>query len=206
MIEKSNAKDRIVAVSTEIFIEQGFSKISIDELSREIAISKKTFYKYFDNKEALVKEVVETIKSETAREVERIIGDDKEDCVLTIQNTMKYLSERIGRLGRFVGNDIKRNIPELWEEIDEFRKDVCHRNIEKLFKRGMKNGLIRKDIKPELAVELYFNAIINTLSAENIASRKYSTEEIFKTFGKMFEGILVKENKTTNRNNKGKAK
>ena len=57
-MEKENsiptAKVRIMDVSFAAFNRKGFQAVSMDEVAKELRISKKTIYKYFGSKEELL--------------------------------------------------------------------------------------------------------------------------------------------------------
>jgi len=194
MEKEYSTKERIVGIATEIFTKQGFSKTTMDELSAKIGISKKTLYKHFDSKERLVREVVEKLMAETSSDVEKIVTGDNDEFIATIRKLFEYLPIRLERFGRFISGELKMCMPELWDEVDKFRREVGHKNIERVIKKGIRAGLIRKDINTELAVELYFNALVNTLTPENLIQRRFTITALFDTFGKVFfEGMLTDE-------------
>lgn len=66
--EKENVKDglkeAIVNTARQMFEQYGLRSVSIDNVCKELGISKKTFYNYFEQKELLVNEVILAIKHE----------------------------------------------------------------------------------------------------------------------------------------------
>ena len=51
--EKQEMKDRIVQAAREMFLEEGFEKVSIRKIADRIAYSVGTIYNYFKNKDEL---------------------------------------------------------------------------------------------------------------------------------------------------------
>ena len=47
-------EEQIIEVARELFHKFGFKKVSMDEIARESGVTKKTIYRYFDSKEALL--------------------------------------------------------------------------------------------------------------------------------------------------------
>ena len=47
-------RDKILEKSGEMFLTLGFKSVTMDDIARELGISKKTLYKYFSNKANLV--------------------------------------------------------------------------------------------------------------------------------------------------------
>ena len=51
-------RDRIVAVAERVFLRSGFSRVLMDDLARELGMSKKTVYAHFASKEDLLRAVL----------------------------------------------------------------------------------------------------------------------------------------------------
>ena len=51
-------KDTILKKAGDIFLKLGFKSVTMDDIANELAISKKTIYKFFKNKEELVDDTV----------------------------------------------------------------------------------------------------------------------------------------------------
>jgi AcrR family transcriptional regulator len=47
-------KEKTEATAKELFWKHGFKKVSIDEICKKASVSRKTFYTYYPNKQALV--------------------------------------------------------------------------------------------------------------------------------------------------------
>ena len=54
-------KDKIIHKATEMFLKLGFKSVTMDDIACEMCISKKTIYKYFQNKEVLIEEGTEAV-------------------------------------------------------------------------------------------------------------------------------------------------
>ena len=51
-------QEEIYEVAERMFMKYGVKRISMDDLARELGMSKKTLYQYFENKEDLVKKTL----------------------------------------------------------------------------------------------------------------------------------------------------
>ena len=49
--------DRILSTAENLFMEYGVKSITMDDIARKIAISKKTIYQFFRDKDSLILEV-----------------------------------------------------------------------------------------------------------------------------------------------------
>ncbi|MBZ0243218.1 MAG: TetR/AcrR family transcriptional regulator, partial [Bacteroidales bacterium] len=54
----------IIARAAEIFSRYGIKSITMDELARQMSVSKKTLYQYFTDKNELVEKVLDSIMAQ----------------------------------------------------------------------------------------------------------------------------------------------
>ena len=60
-------KDDIVAKASEKFVREGCRRVTMDDISKELRISKRTLYETFANKEVLLEAVLMEIKEQSRR-------------------------------------------------------------------------------------------------------------------------------------------
>ncbi len=80
-------KDQIEQTANELFMKHGFKKVTVDEICRKAKVSRKTYYTYFENKNALVLSILEKMTS-------KMIGAYKD----LINNESISFSEKIREL------------------------------------------------------------------------------------------------------------
>lgn len=69
-------KEIINSTAKELFWKHGFKKVSIDEICKKAHVSRKTFYTYYSNKNALVISILESMTNEMFDLYEKLIHDD----------------------------------------------------------------------------------------------------------------------------------
>ena len=70
--EKEAKKDKIIEKSMELFREKGYHTTKVEEITKALGISKGNFYTYFNSKEEVLYEILDIIKSEKIRMLEKI--------------------------------------------------------------------------------------------------------------------------------------
>ena len=58
-----DVRDRIVRVAKQRFLKNGFYKVSMDSLVKELRTSKSSVYNHFSSKDELVKAVIDLLNS-----------------------------------------------------------------------------------------------------------------------------------------------
>ena len=68
-------KEKILKAATPRMQQVGIRSVSIDDLCKELGISKKTFYVYFPSKDELVSEILHEHEQKMTREVQHLVAD-----------------------------------------------------------------------------------------------------------------------------------
>lgn len=72
-------KDAIVETAYRLFKENGFYATGVDLIMREAAVSKRTLYKYYPTKNALIVAVLEHYRASYQRHMDELLGNEQED-------------------------------------------------------------------------------------------------------------------------------
>ena len=71
----SEIKDKILTESEALFMRYGFKSITMDDVSRELGVSKKTVYQFFADKNDLVNQCIDHHLEEMRKMTESIMAD-----------------------------------------------------------------------------------------------------------------------------------
>lgn len=90
-------EEQIIEVARELFHKFGFKKVSMDEIAKEAGVTKKTIYRYFNSKEALleyfIQEEIQNMKT-IIEEVESKNMDFFDTVNEAICKLLKYRKEK----------------------------------------------------------------------------------------------------------------
>jgi AcrR family transcriptional regulator len=185
---------RIVAAARDLFFKSGFVRVRSDDIAARLGISKATLYKHFPSKEAILRAVVTRTVASYVDEVEAIVRDDSRDFVEKMIGLMAFLNAVLSTLRSELARDIERYAPEIWTEIDEFRRKKILDNFKILIEAGVREGALRPDIDRDALVLIWLTLVQNLMTPEAIARLPYSGEVLFGTLLKVvFEGLLTEE-------------
>ena len=140
--KESKKRRQLIETGKELFLKHGIKRITIDEICSEAGVSKVTFYKYFKNKQALLK----TIRDEFI-ELGFAKFDEINDLDIPFVQKIKQMSR--WRVDFF--SSIKGEFLDEVLEMDNFIKKYMTRYTE-ILKSAQAKGDIRKNISPHLIV------------------------------------------------------
>ena len=158
-----SAQERILNAAKRLMLKFGYRKVTMDEISQDLRMSKNTIYKYFKSKVEISEALLDLLKGQINDyqvNVEKESGDPLE----ILSKNVFYLQKELAPwFGHFL-IDIKYELPALWQDFVDFRTEKIL-DLENLVKKGIKNREFRK-ISPALAVRAYLGAIDSILSPD----------------------------------------
>ncbi len=187
-------KQKILNGSTNIFLKEGFYKTPMDEIAHGLKISKKTIYKYFDSKEALVKEVVHNFLLQNKTIIQGILEADN-NAVIKAFNLFKHLGNLLLSVSDKWVEDIQVHYRTLWKQIDEFRTRMMLANISKLINQGKSEGFM-VDYPTDIIVMFFVSSIRGIINPDFIVQRKMDAKSILNpTINLLMNAILTDKGK-----------
>lgn len=196
MESDAEVKNRICAAAREQFYVHGFNKVTVEEIAAKLGMSKKTLYKHFPSKDDLVREVTRSTILQMDLCCQGFLNDPNADFVEKLKNMMTFVAMQYAKMGRPLLEDLEKNAPQIWKEIDEYRTQSIMLYFGNLLKEGREKGVFRTDLDRELVLMIYNNAIQNIIRPEVLLHVPYSAAQVFDAIIKIiFEGILTDEAK-----------
>ncbi|OHD11205.1 MAG: hypothetical protein A2086_08940 [Spirochaetes bacterium GWD1_27_9] len=194
MLEDNKLKIRILKHSENLFFNNGFSSITMNQIASDLGIGKATIYKYFDSKEAILQEVIESFFKELNESIEKIHLSIDMDYLSKVRKHIFVIGERLIKLQKHQMLDIKKNAPDIWLLMENLREEIFRTKFNILLDEGITNGFLRSDIDKELIILLIYNSIQKISDPDIISKLPYSYVEVFHTIIKIiFEGLLITE-------------
>lgn len=167
---------------SDLFLHNGAKTVTMDDIAQELKISKKTLYQKYQNKEALLEEVL-TYK------LEKVITKMK-NLDETIDNAVERMYSRdrdIERASRTNESIMLRQLIKYYPQIfnkhmlffSERLSEILVHNIE----RGRKQGLYREDFDAYFYSKLFFQLTMTYdnspfLDITNISREQYQQETL----------------------------
>lgn len=127
-----------------------------------------------------------------AAAIEGVVNDESRDFVEKAIGLMGFVKTAITHLGGPLGQDIKRYAPEVWKEIDEFRRKMILANFKVLIGSGVREDILREDVDQEIIVLMWVTLVQNLLTPEMIVRLPHSADTVFEIMIKIiFEGLFT---------------
>ena len=175
-----NYKEEILEKTFDLVMKYGIKSVSMDDISKSIGISKKTIYQYFENKRALIAEVIDNHIEKDENDVNKIIANSQ-NAIYEIIDIAKHFLSFLKGMSPTMIYDTQKYYPKQWEKVERqhfgFLSNIIKSNIE----RGQKEGLYNDDLNPEIIARLYVKQSLAIVDEATFPSNKYKHGELFKT-------------------------
>jgi AcrR family transcriptional regulator len=187
-------RSHILSTAKSLFLQFGFSKVTVDEIASRLGISKKTIYKYFASKDELINTLLVQAMDEMDAQCKGILRRDDLSFVDKLREMMKNIAIQYSAMHRPLMEDLERNAPHIWRRIAEFRTRLVNEGFGKLLKEGIGQGMFRNDIDDKLILLIYQNMIESSINPQTLVNVPYSAVQVFEAIIKViYEGILTPE-------------
>ena len=143
----------IIKTAGELFFRLGIRSVSIDDICRELGISKKTFYVYFESKDALIEHLLRANLAHTAQKMDRLLHNPDLRGVITDMLHRRTEQDDVRRVPQLV-YDLKKYYPRQFAAFQQQAFEQQKRYIRSFLERGIAEGLVRADLNIELTAVL----------------------------------------------------
>ncbi|MDD2196525.1 MAG: TetR/AcrR family transcriptional regulator [Bacteroidales bacterium] len=182
----------ILKTAKSLFWKHGIRRITIEEICKEAAVSKMTFYKFFKNKEALAEYLLVELLTGWHNQYRAIMNKDtpftsKIKLVISLEQAASK------DMGEEFFKDIYNNeFTELQKLIDTEKNKYNAELVQDMIE-AQKEGNIRNDVKPEFI--LYLLEDIGSKVMDEKLSALYGSKQelILELTNYFFYGIMNRE-------------
>ncbi len=170
-------RQRILKAAEELFFKYGIKSITMDDIAKHLAMSKKTIYLFFADKN----EVVDTLLKESLKKDKTELSDITKNSANVIEevfNLMKHMSAMFGKVNPNIFYDLQKYHPNAWKQFLNFKEDCMEVMVEGAIKRGIKEGLVREDINSKVLSILRIEEIVMGMNPEIFPPEKFKLVDV----------------------------
>ena len=186
-------RHKIVEKAAELYMQFGIRSVTMDDIARDLSISKKTIYQYFKDKRELVNTICST---HLEIEQERFEGaaDESENSVHELMLVSKCLRESMQEMKVNIMNELRKFYPEAWAMYNDFKSGVMKKAIITVIERGQTEGYFRPELDPELIAIMRMEQVESFLISNFYPKDKYSLTEVqMQPFDHFIHGLFTIE-------------
>ncbi|MCX7945244.1 MAG: TetR/AcrR family transcriptional regulator, partial [Deltaproteobacteria bacterium] len=158
------------------FLIKGYKNVNLDNISKELRISKRTIYNIFTSKKHLFSECCLTIFLGLTDIAVPILNNTNLTPFEKITKIIRTFIPQISRIPPSFLNDMRLYTPALYQDFLSFREFMLLR-YQGIIKSAQKAGFVRNDINTEILTDILLLSANNILIPEYLMAKNISPSE-----------------------------
>jgi AcrR family transcriptional regulator len=190
-MEESEQREKLLKGATELFMRYGLRSVSMDDIARQLGVSKKTIYQYFTDKDDMVATVVKSHMEREQEQFEEITRVSK-DAVDEMVRLSYRLKESMRDTNPTVLYDMQKYHPRAWGEWLSFKNKVIRESIVRNLRSGMAEGYFRADLHLDIIANMRLETVQMGFDQNVFPRDKYSLPDVqVQLFEHFVQGVLT---------------
>jgi len=182
-------KYELLETFQKLVLQKGLRETTLDDVAKQLKISKKTIYKYYNSKDELVVELVDGIIADLTN----IAAQSMESSLPPMERYLEVFTNvgsYLCRLNQCVMADIEKYYPALFAKMNQIRAQRIA-GFTEILKSGIKSGDF-KPLNPIVASKVITASIEAILNPTFLNQNSITTEEAISTLKNIFlQGIQL---------------
>ena len=152
--KRDSNQRRIVEAARAHFFSHGFRRVTMDDLADELGISKKTLYAYFPGKFDLLEAVLADKFASVEETLKEATSANLRDFSATLRDLVSGTQRELDEIKPPFVRDMRQKAPHVFKVVERRRGALIQRYFGKLFAKGQRAGMVRKDVPAKLMIEI----------------------------------------------------
>jgi TetR/AcrR family transcriptional regulator, cholesterol catabolism regulator len=148
-MEDQEVKDKILAGAEALFMKYGIRSVSMDDIARQLSVSKKTLYQHFADKDELVTIMSQGHMKREVKEYEEITNAS-ENSIDELNKISLQIKCDMEDMNPSLLYDLQKFHPKAWALWLDHKNDFIKSSIVRNLKQGIIEGYFRPEINPEV--------------------------------------------------------
>lgn len=181
----------IIDLAENKFVQVGIRNVSIDDICNELRISKKTFYKYFPQKENLIVEVIKDVGTRTNERFNKIYQN--KNAVDALFLIIKEIKKADSKRPHLFMHDLQKYYPEIYNMFRDEQRTKIRSDFETNLRRGIEEGYYREDMDVEMVSMFHSIQIKNVFEEMQAIDPKIKSKRVMDFFIDLIIRLITNE-------------
>lgn len=162
-----------------LFQKYGIKSVTMDDIAKELAISKKTLYQHFTDKKDLVTKIADYLIHLSA-DHDKMLNKTKLNAIEELVFVYQFLNKILKDHNPSMMYDLKKYYPDIFEKLHNDRRNLIFQGMMHNLTKGQKEGYYRSDFNCEIIAKLHVFRIENMVDSDMFSKADFESENVFK--------------------------
>lgn len=151
-------REKILAEAEKQFWKFGVKSVTMDDIARQLGISKKTIYQHFVDKDDIVLQVM---KSHLERDQHEMVcmATEAINPIQELLNMSEMMRQKNHEVNPSTLIDIQRHYPKAWAVFSDFKEKYIITSLTQNVQTGIAQGLYRTDLDVDVMARLRIESL-----------------------------------------------
>ncbi len=159
-------------------MELGIKSVTMDDVARKLGISKKTLYKYVDDKNDLVEKILDWSCDVEYQEISKFC-EEKKNAIDESFEISKYIMNHLQTMHPSIVFDLQKYHGEAWNKFTRIKKDHINQCYMQNIEKGKKEGLYREDVNAEVITKFYTSRFEVMFDTDLFPPNQFKASDIY---------------------------
>ena len=145
---------KVIDTAWNMFKRFGVRSVSMDDVAREMSISKKTLYRCFRDKNELIIKTLDHDLEQINIKVTEILKDEP-NAIRQVVRIAQFVSQYIKDINPSMIYDLQKYHPEIHQHFVNYRQNTFVEKVKNNLTLGIEQGFYRADLNLECTANLY---------------------------------------------------
>jgi len=178
--------DRVLNVAERHVRTIGPKNLKMDDIARDLGVSKKTIYKVVSGKEALIRGIVEGFVIELTTKMRTLVESDEYTFEAKVEAFFNLISLSLKRFDSRVFMELERYFPAVHIQVESIRRKVLPEMLGRLVEQGQKSGEVREDLVISVFAEAFLQSVQGMFRADSMRVHGLEPHEIPVELSRLF--------------------
>lgn len=150
----------------------------MDDIARELGISKKTLYVHFKDKKDLIMKVLTGYLNYHQAQMEEIFSK-KQNAIDELFEIYTKNKSELSEMKAMVVFELRKYYPEAWKKYDSFKREYIPSCVEENLNRGKKEGLYRKNLNSRIIAIAYTNLMNLIFDSDQFSEKEFDFKTLY---------------------------
>lgn len=184
-------RQRILLAARDLLATRGVRRVSMDEVAQAAGVTRVTVYRYFDDREALVRAAFLHL----ADELDALVADSGEQEHPDVDALLARIGDMMTALPaglQAAQAELQRAYPEVHTEVLERERRVIATLFDRLYSGAEAQGRIRPGLRRPVVEMLFWKVVTGFLDYHALQDQGLSPVEVYRTIvDVLLNGMLV---------------
>lgn len=163
--------------ASAVFMRLGIKSVTMDDVARELGISKKTLYQFFEDKNDLIKKVFRFQYERDLSSITLAIKSTKNaiDELFEVNNIMRA---RMTNMRSSIMYDLQKYHPEAWKMFAEYKNKHIYQLMMANYSRGCEEKYYNENLQADIIVKIYLAKMESIFDQQLFPMEHYNVPDV----------------------------